>query len=1156
MSANLQNALAATLTLVLIATVVVALTLSGDNGRPRRIEAGAPSTETPTLTNTPTPTATPTTTPTKAPEFNAVAKVITDAADLIEGPLSRGRLGDYLLANSEIQVVIQDIQRNIFSVGQFGGQILDADLVRVLSDPERDNFEEWAVGINLENTAHYTKVNIINDGSNGKPAIIRVTGVDDLLDFINPSSQVAGFGLPFPAAYDDVDLPVEVTTDYTLAPNDNFVRVDTTFKNTSGTLVETFITDYLSGSGEVEYFVPGYGFGEPLVTSGCALCNFVAWSGQGQADGVSYGYIHGIPNSTVFSTSGVTIPALGVAAALALIGGEDPNFAIEPNGGEVTVTRYFAVGDGNVGSIVDIRNTILGLATGTIKGTITRAGQPVEGADVAVLGDQADGPLELTKNVVSHYRTDAAGQYEGTLPPGDYTVQAHLDGHLAASPDPASVTVIDSSTTTQDFTIPEAARVRVTIVDESNAAIAGKVSLVGFDPYPDPENTGTLLGFVDIRSALFGEVAKDRLPFGLAEVVFVDNLGDSGEFFIEPGTYRVVVSHGPEYSVFEQDITVTAGALTTVSAQIAKVIDTTGFVSGDFHIHQLNSPDSAVTYEQRVVSALAEGLEFFTPSDHQFRADLGPTIASLGVGGLVSVAPNSENTTPDYGHFNAWPMTIDSSQVNGGALDWASEGVPPVPPPAGQDFPSFGNYMMPPAEIFANLLADPGVDTVQINHIASFFGPDGLAIDTSFIPPQDFADNLSKRLDPSIPNLFDDSFTALEVWQGTSLGNIDSFINRNLGDWFNMINQGIVRTGYAVSDTHKRVTDQSGFPRAMVASPTDDAGALGAIAGTLAANVNDGRAIGTNAPFVLITTEATSTGETGGLALGLPTLISTTDGSATITVDIQSPLWAEFDTVEYYINHVPFPDDFDADPTTPPYWNVTPDVVQTAGVDFTISTIDDFPLIAGAKHLEATTSVTLNGLTDDTWVVVLVRGTDGVSKPIFPVVPNDLDETTNLTQADLIDGNLGEDGIPATAFTNPVFIDVDGNAAYDPRPVDSDRDGCTNDQEMAPNSEAATGGGRSPSSYWDFMDMWVNKQKNQRVNIIDIGAIVQRFFTTGDPSGDPLDPPQSLTGYHVSADRSPPAVGANVWNAGGPDGTINIIEIGLAVAQFEHNCSG
>ena len=1162
MSANLQKALAATLTLLLIATVVVALTLSGDNGHPRRIEAGGPPTETPTLTNTPTPT----TTPTKAPEFNAVAKVITDAQDLIEGPLSRGRLGDYLLANSEIQVVIQDIQRNIFSVGQFGGQILDADLVRVPSDPERDNFEEWAVGINLENTGHYAKVNIINDGSNGQPAVIRATGVDDLLDFINPSSQVAGFGLTFPSTFDDADLAVEVTTDYILAPNDNFVQVDTTFKNTSGTLIETFITDFLSGSGEVEHFVPGYGFGEPLATSSCALCNFVAWSGYGQADGVSYGYIHDIPDSTVFSTSGVTIPALGVSAALALIGVEDTT-PIDPNGGEVTVTRYFAVGDGDVGSIVDIRNTILGLATGTITGTITRAGQPVEGADVVVLGDQADGPSELTTNVVSHYRTDANGQYEGTLPPGDYTLQAHLDGHLAASPDPANVTVIDSSTTTQDFTIPEAGRVRVTIVDESNAAIAGKVSLVGFDQYPDPENTGTLLGFVQIRTALFGEVSKDRLPFGLAKVVFVDNLGDSGEFFIEPGSYRVVVSHGTEYSLFEENIVVTAGALTMVTAEIAKVIDTTGFVSGDFHIHQLNSPDSAVTFDQRVVSALAEGLEFFTPSDHQFRSDLTPAIASLGVGSLVSVAPNSENTTPDYGHFNAWPMTIDSSQVNGGALDWGSEGVPPVPPPAGQDFPSFGNYMMPPADIFANLLLDPGTsNTVQINHMDSFFGPGGLAIDTSFIPPQDFADNLSKRLDPSIPNLFDDSFTALEVWQGTGLGDIDSFINRNLGDWFNMMNQGIIRTGYAVSDTHKRVTDQSGFPRAMLASPTDDAGALGAIAGTLSANVNDGRAISTNAPFVRVTTEATSTGETGGLALGLPTLISTTDGSATITVNIQSPLWAEFDRVEYYINHVPFPDDFDGDPATPPFWRVTPDVVQTAGVDFTVNTIDDFPSITGAKHLEATTSLTLNGLTDDTWVVVLVRGTDGVSKPIFPVVPNDLDQTLNPTQADLIDGNLGEDGIPATAFTNPVFIDIDGNAAYDPRPVDSDRDGCTNDREMDPKSQAASGGGRSPSSHWDFFDTWTiqadgSLAKDHRVDGFDIGVVVARFGavrgtppTKGEALAEALTPPVDSTSYHSAFDRDSPDPEANVWNLRPPNGFIDAFDIAFVVFQFGHSC--
>ena len=120
--------------------------------------------------------------------------------------------------------------------------------------------------------------------------------------------------------------------------------------------------------------------------------------------------------------------------------------------------------------------------------------------------------------------------------------------------------------------------------------------------------------------------------------------------------------------------------------------------------------------------------------------------------------------------------------------------------------------------------------------------------------------------------------------------------------------------------------------------------------------------------------------------------------------------------------------------------------------------------------------------------------------------------------------------------------------------LDNDQDGCTNGRELDPKTLVATGGGRDPLNHWDFMDMWVNKSKDRVVNIIDVGAIVQRFFTVGDPNGDPLDPPQDLTSYHVSADRSPP-IGPNPWNAGPPDGTINIIEIGLTVAQFLHDCN-
>ena len=86
--------------------------------------------------------------------------------------------------------------------------------------------------------------------------------------------------------------------------------------------------------------------------------------------------------------------------------------------------------------------------------------------------------------------------------------------------------------------------------------------------------------------------------------------------------------------------------------------------------------------------------------------------------------------------------------------------------------------------------------------------------------------------------------------------------------------------------------------------------------------------------------------------------------------------------------------------------------------------------------------------------------------------------------------------------------------------------------------------------------MWANGTRDGAVNIIDISALVLRFGTTGDAGGDPLDPPHGLTGYHVSADRTSPEVGANLWSAGPPDGAIDIIEISLAIIQFGHSCTG
>lgn len=982
----------------------------------------------------------------------ASVAVITDTADCIEGPLSRCKMGDYRMANGEVQVVIQDVGRNMLAVGQYGGQIIDADLVRTGLEPERDHFEEFAFALNIENGARYTNLTVINDGSDGQAAVLRATGVDDLLDFVNPSSVVVDFGFPFPAAADDTDLPVDIVTDYSLQPGDNFVGVKTTVTNTSASPVDMWLGAYFAPSGQVETFQGGYGFGEPLVATRCPNtasnpCGYLAFAAVGDAEGVSYGWIHDEPlSSSSFSTSGVAVPLLGTETIFALIGVAPQNYSLAAAGSpgdSVTINQHFIIGDGTVSSVLEARNEVHFVPTGTIEGVATVGGVPTEGVRVVAFGDVAGGPSlgPVSKNVVNHTLSDALGQYSLQVGPGSYTVAAELEGHPyeggGSTPLEHAVDVVAYQTSTQNIAIPEAGAIDVTITDESSSPIAARITVVGFDPSENMLVTQGILGQVNNTTGVFRDNGQDtNLPHGVAAVFFVDQTGLSGVRTLEPGDYRLYVSHGPEYSVATADVTVTAGATTPVAVQIARVIDTTGFISGDFHVHSIDSPDSKVARKDRIVAMLAEDVNFFTPTDHETIQDFSADIAALGASSLIGTAPGTEITTFDYGHFNAWPITRDPSQPNGGGLDHG--GAAPV----GMDFPQYSSYSLTPAQIIAAAHADPGTDTVQINHFYSQMGltSSGLAIDTGMVPPQSNVPGTVRRLDPAVANYFTDTFDALEIFISSSRGQIfNNFYGRNLGDWFNLLNQGYTKTAVADSDTHRRITTLSGIPRTMVASPTDDPGALSALADTLSANVNAGRATGTNTPYMKVTTSAASTGETGGLELGLPLEIATADGAVDVTVEIQSPLWAEFDTVEFYVNSVTTRSieqvnsgDPSVDPVDVMRYSVTPDFTHTAGTDFTVSTVVVDPGVPGASRLEATTTLNLTGLTSDVWIVAIVRGTDGVSRPLFPVVPFNLDQGSNTTLANLIDGNLGEAGVPALAYSNPLFVDANNDGSWTP----------------------------------------------------------------------------------------------------------------------------
>ena len=133
----------------------------------------------------------------------------------------------------------------------------------------------------------------------------------------------------------------------------------------------------------------------------------------------------------------------------------------------------------------------------------------------------------------------------------------------------------------------------------------------------------------------------------------------------------------------------------------------------------------------------------------------------------------------------------------------------------------------------------------------------------------------------------------------------------------------------------------------------------------------------------------------------------------------------QIDRVEFYINNQP---ERSSPPDSAARYSVCPDVtIRRGDADWSSNDIAVVESVPGAVRTEVSVTLTLDDLSRDSWVVVIASGSDGISEPLFPVLPEGLDQSSNTSLEDLIDGNLGEDGTPAFAFTNPLFIDVDGD---------------------------------------------------------------------------------------------------------------------------------
>ncbi|MBX3128080.1 MAG: CehA/McbA family metallohydrolase [Polyangiaceae bacterium] len=428
--------------------------------------------------------------------------------------------------------------------------------------------------------------------------------------------------------------------------------------------------------------------------------------------------------------------------------------------------------------------------------------------------------------VLGAAEADASGAVRLSLPEGEHSLELRSPGGTDLRP----VQVLRGKTSEVSFVVPQPAVLEYRFTDDAGRALPVRIDVRGLPPTKDP-----VLGPMHLASG------AGSSTYGL---------GGAGRVSLPPGRYRVLATHGPEYTIVEQEVSVSARDGVVMRGALTRVVDTTGWVACDFHLHAEPSGDSNVPLRDRLVALLAEDVRFAVATDHNHITDYGPTLRTLETAALVT-AVGVELTTRDFGHFNAFPLPPEL----------------PMPQIAGAT----------PATLFAEMRANvPGV-LLQVNHprmghSIGYFDQVGL----------DVATGTFKREGGSL------DFDTVEVFNGFELNSI-GVVERNLRDLLALRRApGVVRAyiGVGNSDSHRLDVHAAGYPRTYVktgpAQPSAEEVAHGVLAG---------RAIVTNGPFVELEIDEARVGD------GLKTTAPTVEAR----VRVHAAPWVDVSQVEVWV---------------------------------------------------------------------------------------------------------------------------------------------------------------------------------------------------------------------------------------------------------------
>ena len=378
---------------------------------------------------------------------------------------------------------------------------------------------------------------------------------------------------------------------------------------------------------------------------------------------------------------------------------------------------------------------------------------------------------------------------------------------------------------------------------DGDQLIPCKLTLLGADGTPTPKFTTN-------------DIGKQE---GDAIVAFnrVLSLKGVGVVPVPLGTYDVYVSRGPEWDLFvaRRVRVTTKGAV--VSAKLRHVVDSHGWLSGDFHVHAAMSTDSHVPMLDRIYEFVSDGVELIVSTDHNVVSDYSPIIQELGAGGYITSMTGDELTTGGWGHFGAFPLPQD--------LEGAGHGAVLVRGRSASDFFRDVRVHAPDAVI--------DIHHPRIDREIGYFN----------------LGQLDSKNDKSPRKGFSFDFDAVEVLNGYQDPERRA-VDRVIDDWFNLLNHGHLVTATGNSDTHHLDHNIGGYPRNYVQVQTDAPQALRP--GELERAIKHHHSFFSTAPFVRVHVGAATLGD----------LAPAPGGSAKAEIEVQAAPWVSVSSVTIYVD--------------------------------------------------------------------------------------------------------------------------------------------------------------------------------------------------------------------------------------------------------------